>query len=577
MTHLINLKKIIERNNNALLLPLFVCIFLGNFLTWRNLGINRLGMDDAHIYFTYAQNFIRGNGLTYSHGIEKVEGFSSPLWMSIVLLSFLLRMNEIGVFLFCLVCQASCLFIIKKIFTQLKLPNSGFLILLFSLLFFPGWWIWTGLSLMETGLTSLWILLLIYLLTSSSTREIQYFLVLAFACWVRPELLLLVVGYFFVQLYSFRRIKGRITRDLTYFFTGTLCLIVLRYVTYGYFLPNTYYAKVPTDLSYRLINGTRYLFDANQFYTPILKNVVIPILISYSSLFLIFMKIKKKNWHNSWRPKKSKGSHSKSVKAIEHNDTREIFLFSCIFMISTWNLSIVQSGGDHFELGRLFQPILLPNLCLVVVLFFILIQKFVKTSVFTILGTYVILAFLLLSMATFSKSHFVLHEKFKEASSLVSGEFSIKAMEKDYRLLAKFFLDKGQPLPRIGVIAAGVAGRSYQGEIIDMMGLNYGPIAHNGGNREGWHGHSAFEERDFPTLGVEAILASSPQEFRYVLGTFFVSDYVTKSMVFGDLCYEGTCVSGFFTKTILKRIPKELFVETYKWQSELGYWKQYEN
>jgi hypothetical protein len=45
------------------------------------LNVARLGIDDAYIFFVYADNFANGNGMVYNVDSERVEGFSSMLWL----------------------------------------------------------------------------------------------------------------------------------------------------------------------------------------------------------------------------------------------------------------------------------------------------------------------------------------------------------------------------------------------------------------------------------------------------------------------------------------------------------------
>ena len=46
-----------------------------------------LGIDDAHIFFNYAENICRGNGVTYSNNGVTVEGYTSPLLYSLIFLA----------------------------------------------------------------------------------------------------------------------------------------------------------------------------------------------------------------------------------------------------------------------------------------------------------------------------------------------------------------------------------------------------------------------------------------------------------------------------------------------------------
>lgn len=81
-------------------------ILLGWILNGRLLGI-----DDADIFFTYANNLANGNGIIYSRDILPVEGYSSMLWMLLSSLVFLTGFDEVGVFLVALILFISTHFI----------------------------------------------------------------------------------------------------------------------------------------------------------------------------------------------------------------------------------------------------------------------------------------------------------------------------------------------------------------------------------------------------------------------------------------------------------------------------------
>ena len=57
-------------------------------------GRPTVGIDDANIFFSYAENLASGNGITYAHNSDRVEGFTSMLWMLICALVFRLGLGE---------------------------------------------------------------------------------------------------------------------------------------------------------------------------------------------------------------------------------------------------------------------------------------------------------------------------------------------------------------------------------------------------------------------------------------------------------------------------------------------------
>ena len=70
--------------------------------------------------------------------------------------------------------------------------------------------------------------------------------------------------------------------------------------------------------------------------------------------------------------------------------------------------------------------------------------------------------------------------------------------------------------PSLGVVAAGAIALAYEGEVIDMMGLNNSIMAHAAGDRKGRKNHAAFNKDILLQQSPEIIAAgeiSSPETF----------------------------------------------------------------
>lgn len=59
------------------LCPILIYFFLLNHFPY---GL----VDDAYIPMTYARNLVEGHGIVFYPGGERVEGFTSPLWMFVL-------------------------------------------------------------------------------------------------------------------------------------------------------------------------------------------------------------------------------------------------------------------------------------------------------------------------------------------------------------------------------------------------------------------------------------------------------------------------------------------------------------
>ena len=72
-------------------------------------------------------------------------------------------------------------------------------------------------------------------------------------------------------------------------------------------------------------------------------------------------------------------------------------------------------------------------------------------------------------------------------------------------------------LPSVGVITAGGISDEYDGDVIDLMGLNNLHVAHNAGRRIGLKNHAAFEKQSLYDLqpAIVAPLLVNPAAWRY--------------------------------------------------------------
>ena len=68
------------RNISLKLLFTLLLVGVAAWAIWARFEYPRTGIDDANIFFVYAQNAANGHGFVYNVGGERVEGFSSLLW-----------------------------------------------------------------------------------------------------------------------------------------------------------------------------------------------------------------------------------------------------------------------------------------------------------------------------------------------------------------------------------------------------------------------------------------------------------------------------------------------------------------
>jgi hypothetical protein len=237
--------------------PAWLLLPLGTWLVFRY----RWVLDDAFIYFRYAENFAQTGELVFNVG-EYVEGFTSPLWM--LLLAAIRVMGlpfwpvVVGMSFACLVLFWLLLFLTNDALS----PAGG------SGVFLPGALLCTNYAVlshfssgMETPLVQVCGAAFAYLCVRPSSRLAQ--VMLASAPLVRPELVLpFIVGlaWSWWQRRRFPKLLGVVGGVL-----GAAWL-VFRVQYYADLFPNTYYLKSASrwsrGVSYLLDTGTQYWFHA---------------------------------------------------------------------------------------------------------------------------------------------------------------------------------------------------------------------------------------------------------------------------------------------------------------------------
>ena len=213
-------------------------------------------VDDAYISYRYAQNAARGHGLTFNAGERRVEGYTNFLWTVMMIPAFVVGLNVtvmsivLGV-LFAL----GCLYFIYRATGEIEglLPQVGLVAALF--LAMDGSFTLWSVGGLETSLFAFLILAgaVAYIRELQGRAQVPvsgaWF---ALAAMTRPEGLLVFALTLAHQIaYRLSARKRLITRaDL-----GRVGLFVIIFVPYflfrwryyGWFFPNTFYAKVTLE------------------------------------------------------------------------------------------------------------------------------------------------------------------------------------------------------------------------------------------------------------------------------------------------------------------------------------------
>jgi len=470
------------------LLTLFLCSLV-SFLVFAKLDYPLTGIDDANIYFVYARNLANGHGFVYNVGGERVEGFTSLLWTLLSALAFkwsahpelVLLMTNIVMLSLGIAIALTYLqdeFLSKEQSQQSRLIYMiVFLILLFTS---PRYIVWNTITLMENGLWSTVLLVTtIFVIKDHPSRRGTNFGFMPLSILLiltRPESILWVaifMGILFIREVSANQSIIIALRNLAPAIVVTTVSVVLltlfRLQYFGYLFPNTYYAKVSPSFAYNLQQGIIYLSKYLISDPIVLLSVIAAVLSGSYTVTRIF---------------------SKQIP----NDGS----FFLPLITVTGLLEPLITGGDHFGSFRIYQNIYpIEILCL---FYFVnrILPKYIKQSEFSKTPQLSSRVFRLVSplmvVLLFFPTQLYLWNS-------INSEIKIDFNAADYgRKNGAFIQELFSPLPKLpslGVVTSGGIKYSYNGEIVDLMGLNNTLMAHNHGDRKGIKNHAAF---DIPTF-----------------------------------------------------------------------------
>jgi hypothetical protein len=476
--------------NCFVLALLTALISLTALAAYHRFQLGGLGIDDSDIFFVYARNFANGHGFVYNIGGERVEGFTSILWTLIVSAGFIffsdprIPLAVINVALLC-----STLFLsIRMISDRLnadgigsgRMDSAGIVLLLAWCLASPDFLVWQIHSLMETGLWTFSLTLCVFgcfQLAQRFSRRYCYLLCLGLILTnlTRPEGIAFSILFLALYLLSFLT-QRNIDRTHTKLGKATPLIVtiitlftiyVVRHNYFGEWFPNTYYAKVGPGRIYNLVHGFHYILEF-LIEKPIL---CIPIM----SALMLFV-----------------GRVIDSIRTSK----LEITALQDILITSTCLVSLgipLLVGGDHFPGFRFQQPFwqlyLIPPLILFREYLLPPLQKFSTCARLAIKMS--ILLTLIFCMIVSHRTSWL-----QPADLGTLHDFQLAQQQRNFgESLNTLF--KGANKPSVGVSAAGGFKYSYEGNVIDLMGLNDRTIAHLPGNRQGVKDHAAFNISQF--------------------------------------------------------------------------------
>lgn len=471
---------------------------LCSFRVYRVLGTPALtGIDDENITQVYGLNIARGFGYVYTPRFEHVEGATSPLWVAVHSALFKLTATPEPYVLFCSAALSALaiycsLGIARQVVAALSLPRWTSWIPLFAIVAQPHYFHWTVVAMMDQGVWAALVLGLMSVLLrhvrsdeGSERASLLGVLLCILGVLARPEAILLMpamvlMAGVIVVLNRGAAAASRIA--LPYLAAIALALFGLTSVRLSYFghpLPNTYYAKVSSNPVDNIVQGLRYVvgFLGSNI-------VVLPSLLA-TGLGLML--------------------GAQSLLANRKARTPVPFAHSAMLLIggttSIVVVAIILEGGDHFPGFRMLQPYV-PLLSVALLFYVPLSAGWTRLAVNRITG-------LVWSVATVAGTLIASYAAFSVAKKDFIEDFTLAAEGRRLGELFNGLLDR----PSIGVLPAGGIAVTYQGRVVDLLGLNWTEMAHASGRRTGIPGHSAFDLRVFwsqpPAIMLPTILADA--------------------------------------------------------------------
>jgi hypothetical protein len=235
--------------NYFYILAVFLAVTVIYLLTEYIITRQQFGMplDDSWIHFRFAENFAHGHFFEYNIG-EPTPGTTSPLWVVILCIPFLISKNLILPYAYTVTLLFFFLLCIEVYKIALKLGFSNYYALFAAILtVLNGRLIWSSLSGMEVTLFCWLILLILRIHLEEIERKklnVTTGILLGVTSLVRPETYLFGLIYFFSSVIILRK---DFRRNLLSLLISIILFIVIlspypvfSYLLTGKPLPNTF-------------------------------------------------------------------------------------------------------------------------------------------------------------------------------------------------------------------------------------------------------------------------------------------------------------------------------------------------
>lgn len=457
----------------------FLISMLGAAIAWGLAnGLPVIGIDDAAITRSYAENVANGHGYVYNIGGERVEGSTTLLW--VLILTGLYALTGTPEFL---IIAATFALTVLAVFCSLRLTRAlcdwleidevvPVLVLSVLLVASPGYFMWSVWTMMELALWSAFALASLLLLARSVELELSragYFALglVAFCLpMIRPEGIALVLGLLSLAVMLRPSIWRSSLVAAAIAVAVFVAITAFRINYFGQPFPNTFYAKVSSDRLQDLADGTKYMISF------LLGGAFVEVFVA-----AWFVAV---GWALATFSNRIAGNRALVLAGV----------FVAGFLIVYAVL-----GGDHFALWRFYQPIA-PLLPVALALGLGgMAQHFLGASS----GRRAALA---IPAVCFALGAFAIGWlQYYQARFFVQSEFRLV----ERGVAFGEYLSAAEPAPKIGVGPAGGIALGYRGEILDLLGLNWTVMAHANPLKVGMRNHASFHKPTFWTNSPDVV------------------------------------------------------------------------
>ncbi|MFC2145927.1 hypothetical protein ACFLRT_01045 [Acidobacteriota bacterium] len=223
--------------------------------------------DDAYITFRTVDNFVNGHGLTWNVA-ERVQVYTHPFWMFLVSFFYIFTHDVY----YTVIILSLCLSLLSVyLVSRFLVENMFSLFLVFSIFIFSRAFVDFSTSGLENPLS--YLLLVIFFLIFfkwplNSRNLLLLYITSSLALFNRLDTILffifpLVYATYKVWKQEFISI-GKIFKKFLIGFSPIIVWMIFALIYYGFFFPNTYYAKLNTGIAAwpTIYQGFLYLLDS---------------------------------------------------------------------------------------------------------------------------------------------------------------------------------------------------------------------------------------------------------------------------------------------------------------------------